>query len=73
MQSILLRKAHRLHVFENKLLWKIYERHQGGIRNNKELHDLYRSPCIVRAEKSIHLQYYGHAASMGRQEMHGKF
>jgi hypothetical protein len=34
--------------------------------HNKELHDLYSSPSIIRVIKSRRMRYAGHVARMGR-------
>jgi hypothetical protein len=54
----LLREGHRLRVFENKVLRRIFEPKRdevsGGWRklHNEELRDLYSSPSITRIIKS---------------------
>jgi hypothetical protein len=56
--SLTLRKEHRLRVFENKLLRRIFgpkrDEVTGGWRrlHNEELRDLYSSPSIIRIIKS---------------------
>jgi hypothetical protein len=52
-----LREEHRLRVFENKVLSRIFrpEREEDGSwrkLHNNELHSLYSSPNIVRVSKS---------------------
>jgi hypothetical protein len=48
-----LREEHRLRVFENRVLRRIFgpKRYEviGGWRKlrNEELHNLYRSPCMI--------------------------
>jgi hypothetical protein len=65
-----LREEHRLRVFENRVLRKIFgpkrEEH-GSLRklHNDELHDLYSSPNIVRVIKSRRMRWTGHVARMG--------
>jgi hypothetical protein len=55
--SLTLREEHRLRVFENRVLRKIFgpkREEEGSWRklHNDELHNLYSSPNIVRVIKS---------------------
>jgi hypothetical protein len=56
--SLTLREEHRLRVFENRLLRRIFgpkrDEVTGGWRklHNEELHGLYSSPSIVRVNKT---------------------
>jgi hypothetical protein len=56
--SLTLRKEHRLRVYENRVLRRIFgpkrEEVAGGLRTlqNEELHNLYSSPNIIRVIKS---------------------
>ncbi|KAJ4447033.1 hypothetical protein ANN_09021 [Periplaneta americana] len=64
------REEHRLRVFENKVLRKIFGKRDevtGEWRklHNTELHALYSSPDIIRNIKSRHLRWAGHVARMG--------
>jgi hypothetical protein len=60
--------AHKLRVFENRLLRRIFgpkrDRVTGGWRklHNKELHNLYSSPSIIRIIKSRMMRWAGHVA-----------
>jgi hypothetical protein len=53
-----LREEHRLRVFENRVLRKIFGSKRGKVRggwrklHNEELHNLYSSPGIIRMIKS---------------------
>jgi hypothetical protein len=63
-------KEHRLRVFENRELSKIFgpKREEDGSwrkLHNDELHDLYSSPHIVRVIKSRRMRWAGHVARMG--------
>jgi hypothetical protein len=57
-RSLELREEHRLRVFENRVLRRIFgprrDKVTGGWRklHNKELRDLYSSPSIIRIIKS---------------------
>jgi hypothetical protein len=69
--SLTLREEHRLRVFENRVLRRIFgpkrDEGTGGWRNlrNEELHDLYSSPSIVRVIKARRMRWAGHVACMG--------
>jgi hypothetical protein len=63
-------EEHRLRVFENRVLRKIFgptREEDGSWRkfHNDELHDLYSSPNIVRVIKARRMRWAGHAARMG--------
>jgi hypothetical protein len=65
-----LGKEHRLRVFENRVLRKIFRREReedGSWRklHNDEFHSLYSSPNIVRVMKSKRMRWAGHVARMG--------
>jgi hypothetical protein len=70
--SVKLREEHRLRVFENRVLRRIFgpERDEvtGGWRklHNEELHNLYASPDIIRMTKSRRMVWAGHVARMGQ-------
>jgi hypothetical protein len=64
-----LREEHRLRVFENRLLRKIFgpKREEDGSwrkLHNDELHSLYSSLNIVMVIKSRRLRWAGHVARM---------
>ncbi|KAJ4440485.1 hypothetical protein ANN_08626 [Periplaneta americana] len=69
--TLTLREEHRLRMFENKVLRKIFgaKRHEvtGEWRklHNTELHALYFSRDIIRNIKSRRLRWAGHVARMG--------
>jgi hypothetical protein len=61
---------HRLRVFENRVLRKIFgpkSEEDGSWRklHNDELHSLYSSPNIVRVIKSRRMGWAGHVICMG--------
>jgi hypothetical protein len=72
--SLTLREAHRLRVFEKRLLRRIFrlKRNEvvGGWRrlHNDWLHNLYSSPSIIRMMKSRRMEWAGHVAGMGRRK-----
>ncbi|KAJ4449029.1 hypothetical protein ANN_00423 [Periplaneta americana] len=69
--TLTLREEHRLIVFENKVLRKIFEAKRDEVTgewrklHNTELHALYSSPDIIRNIKSRRLRWAGHVAHMG--------
>jgi hypothetical protein len=68
--SLTLREEHRLRVFENRELRRIFgpkREEEGSWRklHNDELHNLYSSPNIVRMIKSRMVSLAGHVARMG--------
>jgi hypothetical protein len=69
-----LGEEHRLRVFENRVLRRIFgpkREEDGSWRkwHNDELHTLYFSPNIVRVIKSRSMRCTGHVARMGRGEV----
>jgi hypothetical protein len=68
--SLTLRKEHRLRVFENRVLRRIFgpKREEDGSwrkLHNDELHSLYSSLNIVKVIKSRRMRWEGHVARMG--------
>ncbi|KAJ4429378.1 hypothetical protein ANN_21535 [Periplaneta americana] len=69
--TLTLREVHRLRVFENKVLRKIFGAKRDEVTgewrklHNAELHALHSSPGIVRNIKSRRLRWAGHVARMG--------
>ncbi|KAJ4431136.1 hypothetical protein ANN_19731 [Periplaneta americana] len=69
--TLTLREEHRLRVFENKVLRKIFGAKRDEVTgewrklHNTELHVLYSSPDIIRNLKSRRLRWAGHVARMG--------
>jgi hypothetical protein len=70
--SVILREEHRLRVFENRVLMRIFgpkeDEVKGGWRklHNEELHNLYCSPSVIRMIKSRRMGWAGHVTRMGR-------
>jgi hypothetical protein len=65
-----LREEHRLRVFENRVLRRIFwpKREEDGSwrkLHNDKLHSLYSSPNIVRVIKSRRVRWAGHVVRMG--------
>jgi hypothetical protein len=63
-------EKHRLRVFENRVLRRIFgpKREEDGSwrkLHNDEFHSLYSSPSIVRVIKSKRMKWAGHVARMG--------
>jgi hypothetical protein len=68
--SLTLREEHRLRVFENRVLKRIFGPKRDevtGELHNEELLDLYSSPSIIRVIKSRRLRCAGHVARMGEK------
>jgi hypothetical protein len=65
--SLTLREEHRLRIFENRVLRRIFgpkrDEVTGGWRklHSEELHGLYSSPSIVRVIKARRIRWAGHA------------
>jgi hypothetical protein len=72
--SLTLRKEHRLRVFENRVLRIILgpkrDEMVGGYRklHNKEHHNLYSSPSIIRMIESRKIRWAWHVEYMGEEE-----
>jgi hypothetical protein len=70
--SLTLREEHRLRVFENRVLRRIFgpkrDEVTGGWRklHNEELRNLYSSPSIISVIKS-RTRWTGHVARMGER------
>jgi hypothetical protein len=70
--SLTLREEHRLRVFEDRVLRRIFglkrDEVTGGWRklHNEELHGFYSSPSIVRVIKAGRMRWAGHVARMGQ-------
>jgi hypothetical protein len=71
--SLTLREEHRLRVFENKVLRRIFGPMRDEVTgewrklHNEEPHNLYSSPNIIRQVKSRRMRWAGHVARMGEE------
>jgi hypothetical protein len=71
--SLTLREGHRLRVFQNRVLNRLFERKidevTGELKklHSEELHILYSSPNIIRQIKSRRMRCAGHVALMGEE------
>jgi hypothetical protein len=68
---IKFREGHRLRVFENRVLRRIFGPRRDEVMgewrklHNGELHNLYLSPDIIRQIKSRRMRWAGHVARVG--------
>jgi hypothetical protein len=68
--SLTLRGEHRLRVFENRELRRIFGPKRDEVMgqqrklHNGQLHNLYSSPDIIRQFKSRRMRWPGHVANM---------
>jgi hypothetical protein len=66
-----IREEHRLRVFENRVLRRIFGRRGDEVRgewrklHNEELHNLYSSPNIIRMIESKRMRWAEHVVRMG--------
>jgi hypothetical protein len=77
--SLTLREEHRLGVFENRVLRRIFGPKRDEVTgewmkmHNEELHNLYSSPDIIRQVKSRRMRWAGHVARMGERKVNKIF
>jgi hypothetical protein len=70
--SLTVREEHKLRVFENRVLRRIFGSKWDGVTggwrklHNEELHNLYSLPSIIRIIKS-RIRWAGHVARMGKK------
>jgi hypothetical protein len=71
--SLTLKEEHRLGVFENRVLRRIFGPKRDEVAgkwrklHNEELHALYSSPSIIIIMKSRKMRWAGHVARMGEK------
>ena len=72
--SLTMREEHRLRVFENRVLRRVFGPKRDEVTGkwrklrNEELNDLYFLPSIVRVVKSRRMRWAGHVARLGGVE-----
>jgi hypothetical protein len=71
--SLTVREEHKLRVFENRVLRRIFGPTRDGVTggwrklHNEGIHNLYSSPSIIRIIKSRRMRWAGHVARMGEK------
>jgi hypothetical protein len=74
--SLTLREEHRLRVFENRVLKRIFRPKRDEVTgdwrklHNEDLHNLYCSPSMIRIIKSRGMRWTGYVARRG---LHTRF
>jgi hypothetical protein len=77
--SLTLKEDHRLSVFENRVQKIIYGPKRDEVTgewrklHNKELHNLYSSPDIIKQIKSRRMRWARHVARMGEERKCTRF
>jgi hypothetical protein len=72
--SVTLREEHKLKVFENRVMRKIFGPTWNEVTgwwrklHNEELHNLYSSASIITIIKSRRMRFVGHVEQIGREE-----
>jgi hypothetical protein len=72
--SLTIREEHRLRVFENRVLRRIFGPKRYEVMgewkklHNEELRDLYSSPSIIRIIKLRRMRWAGNVERMGGEE-----
>jgi hypothetical protein len=72
--SLTLKEEHRLRVFENKVLRRIFGPKRDEVTrgwrklHNEELRDMYSLPSIIRIIKSRRTRWAAHASPNGGKE-----
>jgi hypothetical protein len=69
--GLTLREEHKLRMFENRVLRRIFQRDEVTEEwrklQNEELLDVYSLPCIIRIIRSMRMRWAGHVARMGEK------
>jgi hypothetical protein len=71
--SLTLKEEHRLRVFENRMLRRIFGPKRDEVMgewrklHNEDLRDLYSSPIKIRIIKSRRMRWAGHLARIGQK------
>jgi hypothetical protein len=71
--SLTLREEHRMRMYENRILRRIFEPKRDQVTgewrkfHNEELHILYSFPNIIRQIKSRRMRWAGHVARMEKE------
>jgi hypothetical protein len=71
-----LKEEHRLRVFDNRVLRRIFGLRRDEVigsrrkLHNEELHNLYSSPSMIRMIMSWRMRWAGYIACMERRGMH---
>jgi hypothetical protein len=74
--SLTLRETHRLRVFEDRVLKRIFGPKRDEVTgrwrklHNQELCDFYSSPSIIRMIKSRRMRWAGHVARMVKRNVY---
>jgi hypothetical protein len=72
-KSVILREEHRLKVFDNRVLRRIFGPKRGEVMgywrklHNEELHNLYSLPSIIRMIKSRRMTWARHVGQIGEK------
>jgi hypothetical protein len=71
--SLTLREEHKLRAFENRVLRRIFGPKRDEVMegwrklHNKEQHDLYSLPSIIRIITSSRMRWAGHVVRIGEK------
>jgi hypothetical protein len=72
--SLTLREEHRLSVFENRVLRRIFGPKRDEVTGGwRKLHGLYSSPSIIRVIEARRMRWAGHVVCMVEVRVHTAF